>query len=577
MLLKNREKYIEAAQTKTEKEREERIKSQNSKYRTYRRVMKILKQMKRDGTFEKRSQRLNKLISSISGSSSPQFKLERILFSFSKLKEVDFLVSEMEDAENKVESPKEIQDSIKSSLFEEEVVSTLVASIYSVDADVEEIKQSGILHNLYDELDPPPEIFYLQGEPSKITVVTLDERDTDRIDRYMDIIFKEKLLDISTEPYETKTTLFEVLQELYLDAFGEYPTFMIKSKNIAGFLSGMKSNILRKLGNRETNKEPLIIKPSLQDSTNILPKDKSFTQLIEEKIEILKNQRKMLRLELDIYSKINIEKEMQKYQGIIEKEVEKATKQFDELRQRFSQAKKEKEVLENKKKSMEEAAGKLTASEYVKAKEEIDKVNESLSEFSRILSVLQTEGGNLKRKMEVLGRAGMAEESVRTKVESELYDEFSEQLDNIEELSQTISKLERELSLPKPIKNKIKRVTKKFDANVLEADEYREYITTLTSYERILMQVGRMIGKEIKEMKSYLTKNQNALENTADYFIRLANSTDEEENEENLGIVRRLNRKTLTESDLEEIQENISEALQLRRKIINITEKAKEE
>ena len=80
-------------------------------------------------------------------------------------------------------------------------------------------------------------------------------------------------------------------------------------------------------------------------------------------------------------------------------------------------------------------------------------------------------------------------------------------------------------------------------------------------------------------MKSYIKKNSDALQNTADYFIGL---TEKEFSMENLDefedfeIVLAMNKHSLTDSDMSELQTDIMEALKLRRKIISLTNEAKE-
>ena len=89
MLTKQEDRYRESAKTSEEKRKEEYQKSQNANYSAFNSALSRLTRMKKETTFEARSNGLNQLISTISGAGSPESKLERLLFSFYKMKEGD--------------------------------------------------------------------------------------------------------------------------------------------------------------------------------------------------------------------------------------------------------------------------------------------------------------------------------------------------------------------------------------------------------------------------------------------------------------------------------------------------------
>ena len=72
MLTKQEDRYRESAKTSEEKRKEEYQKSQNANYRAFNSALSRLTRMKKETTFEARSNGLNQLISTISGAGSPE-------------------------------------------------------------------------------------------------------------------------------------------------------------------------------------------------------------------------------------------------------------------------------------------------------------------------------------------------------------------------------------------------------------------------------------------------------------------------------------------------------------------------
>lgn len=576
MVVLKQDKYLESAQTADEKRREEYLKTQNANYRTFVQALKILEKMKKDKTFEARSKRLGKLISAIRGAGSPEVKLERILFSFRKLKERDYIVADIKDAENKKISAEDVQSRMKSALFDEEVKSTAHASIFTINQPMEEVQKNKALDDLTEYFNPPPTIEYeevVTGEEkiSKVAVITLDDTDVDNITEYMNDYFGEYLTDLTEQDHEIKTNLYEILLELYVDSFGEYPKFYVKqSGDIAGYLKSLKSQVFRQLQRRdkrsgEKKPEPFGGRIISKDSL-----DAAFGG-VEGEIRLLNERKKELNNQIVQHEDIDIEKEMVGYQNRIDEEISEIKSELKEFKERFDSTKTKLKSLKNKETSL----GQLSATEYVEGKKELDP---EIKEANRVLDVIIRKGDKLKEKLAILQKADST--SIREKIESGLMDEYQTQIDNIKELDSRIIKLKQEITLPKPVKKEIKKIIRRFDpSKELEGEMYREYLTTLNTYERILMRVGRKIDLEITQMKSYIKKNSDALQNTADYFIGL---TEKEFSMENLDefedfeIVLAMNKHSLTDSDMSELQTDIMEALKLRRKIISLTNEAKE-
>jgi len=568
------DKYLESAQTAKEKAEEEYLKTQNANYRTFVQALKILEKMKKDKTFEARSKRLGKLISAIRGAGSPEVKLEKILFSFRKLKERDYIVADIKDAENKKISAEDVQSRMKSALFDEEVKSTAHASIFTINQPMEEVQKNKALDVLTEYFNPPPTIEYEEvvteeEKVSKIAVITLDDTDVDNITEYMNDAFGENLTDLTEQDHEIKTNLYEILLELYVDSFGEYPTFYVKSGNIAGYLKNLKSQVFRELQRRSGGKKD----SSERTSSMIISKDsldRAFNG-IEGEIQLLNERKKELSKQLEKHVDIDIEKEIVNYQNKIENEISEIKPELKELKERFDSVKTKLKSLKEKESSL----GQLTATEYVEGKKELDP---EIKEANKILNIIIREGDKVKNKLAILEKADST--SIRSTIESGLMEEHQAQVDNIKELNQRIIRLKQEITLPKPVKKEIRKIIRRFDpSKELEGEMYREYITALNTYERILMRVGRKIDLEITQMKSYIKKNSDALQNTADYFIGL---TEKEFSVENLDefedfeIVLAMNKHSLTDSDMSELQTDIIEALKLRRKVIKLTEVAKE-
>ena len=572
MVVLKQDKYLESAQTADEKRREEYLKTQNANYRTFVQALKILEKMKKDKTFEARSKRLGKLISAIRGAGSPEVKLERILFSFRKLKERDYIVADIKDAENKKISAEDVQSRMKSALFDEEVKSTAHASIFTINQPMEEVQKNKVLDALTEYFNPPPTIEYeevVTGEEkiSKVAVITLDDTDVDNITEYMNDYFGEYLTDLTKQDHEIKTNLYEILLELYVNSFEEYPTFYVKqSGNLAGYIKSLKSQVFRQLQRRdqssgEKKPEPFGGRIMSKDSL-----DSAFNG-IEEQIRLLNGRKKELNNQIVQHEDIDLEKEMVNYQNIIDEEISEIEPELKELKERLDSVKTKLKLLRNKEGSL----GQLTARQRLGLDPEFEEAN-------KVANIIIRQIDQLKEKLAILQKADST--SIRSAVESSLVKEYQTQIDNIKELDSRILKLKQEITLPRPVKKEIKKIIRRFDpSKELEGEMYREYLTTLNTYERILMRVGRKIDLEITQMKSYIKKNSDALQNTADYFIGL---TEKEFSMENLDefedfeIVLAMNKHSLTDSDMSELQTDIMEALKLRRKIISLTNEAKE-
>lgn len=579
MAVLKQDKYSVTGQTQSEKRREEYIKSQNSNYRTYVSALKVLESMKKDKTFEARATRLNKLGSSIRGAGTPKLKLERILYSFRKLKEVDYILDDIKDAEDTKINPKDVQSRLKTALFEEEVKSTLHSSIFTIEESMENIQSAKVLHGIQEYFSPPPDIKYEESEErTKIIIITIDESDIEDIKKYMDTIFGESIISLEQKPYPIMTTLYDVLIELFVESFGEYPTFHIKqSGDIAAYIKNIKSQLLRKITMPKKEENPMA---HIKVEGPIISKDSldSAFSGVEGEIRLLTERKKELNKQLEKHAAIDIEAEMVNYQNKIEGEISEIKSQLEEMKERFNSTKTKLKSLKEK----EDSLGQLSATEYVEGKKELEP---DIKEANRVLQIITIQGDKLKEKLAILEKADST--SIRSKIESGLMDEHSGQINNIKELNQKIIRLKHEITLPRPIKKTMKELVKTFNPNDVKGNImvdgkpvpfYGEYITALTKYERMLISIGRKIGLEMVQMKEYLRKNEKLLENTANYFIGLLDSPLylEEDSDLNLEVVMELNKKSLTEKDLMDIQEEVKEVLKLKREVIRLTNKGKE-
>ena len=209
-------------------------------------------------------------------------------------------------------------------------------------------------------------------------------------------------------------------------------------------------------------------------------------------------EKKELNNQIVQHEDIDIEKEMANYQNRIDEEISEIKSELKEFKERFDSTKTKLKSLKDKETSL----GQLSATEYVEGKKELDP---EIKEANRVLDAIIIQGDKLKEKLAILQKADST--SIRSAVESSLMEEYQTQIDNIKELDQTIFRLKEEITLPRPIKKEIKKIIRRFDpSKELEGEMYREYLTTLNTYERILMRVGRKIDLEITQMKSYIRK-----------------------------------------------------------------------
>jgi len=374
------------------------------------------------------------------------------------------------------------------------------------------------------------------------------------------------------------TTLYDVLIELFVESFREYPTFHIKqSGDIAAYIKNIKSQLLRKITMPKKEENPMA---HVKVSGPVISKDSldSAFSGVEGEIRLLTERKKELNKQLEKHAAIDIEAEMVNYQNKIEGEISEIKSQLKEMKERFNSTKTKLKSLKEK----EDSLGQLSATEYVEGKKELEP---DIKEANRVLQIITMQGDKLKEKLAILEKADST--SIRSKIESGLMDEHSGQINNIKELNQKIIRLKHEITLPRPIKKTMKELVKTFNPNDVKGNImvdgkpvpfYGEYITALTKYERMLISIGRKIGLEMVQMKEYLRKNEKLLENTANYFIGLLDSPLylEEDSDLNLEVVMELNKKSLTEKDLMDIQEEVKEVLKLKREVIRLTNKGKE-
>ena len=589
MLTKQEDRYRESAKTSEEKRKEEYQKSQNANYRAFNSALTRLNKMKRETTFEARSNGLNQLISTISGAGSPESKLERLLFSFYKMKEGDsYPYEDIKDAKGDFirRSPEDIRDGLKSVLFDEEVKSTVIESSFTIEAEIGNIAE--LIKPLYDAFDPAPVINYETIEEFvAISIQTVDEKDTREIKQYMEDIFT--VIEYKTESKNIMTTLYEVILELYNDTFGEYPTFYVKQQGpLADYIRNLKASIFRMADVREgfTTIEREKTTPTLSDIE--LTRDN-----IKEKLNGMKAKKKEIKEQIKSLGEIDVGERMEEYQETINSEIEDVKLQLAELKEKYDTANAKRKDLEQKRKDLEQKKGTLTAVEWKEAGEKIKQLEEELPQYQRTLAIIDEQGIKLRSEMKILQELNLA----WNRVESELGESFGEQMENLLSLEDKITKLTKELELDDetfrrikmtyrelPAEEKPKRerkpesTTQESRPEQYVGEEYREWITTSTKYQQLILAISRKIDVEMKQMRKYIQSNARMLsqkESLVDYFKELKDtpigfSEEDGEGLTTFELVVALNKPTLTDEDLSDLQELIIEALKLKRKLQRI-------
>ena len=589
MLTKQEDRYRESAKTSEEKRKEEYQKSQNANYRAFNSALTRLNKMKRETTFEARSNGLNQLISTISGAGSPESKLERLLFSFYKMKEGDsYPYEDIRDAKGDFirRSPEDIRDGLKSVLFDEEVKSTVIESSFTIEAEIGNIAE--LIKPLYDAFDPAPVINYETIEEFvAISIQTVDEKDTREIKQYMEDIFT--VIEYKTESKNIMTTLYEVILELYNDTFGEYPTFYVKQQGpLADYIRNLKASIFRMADVREG-----FTTIERKKSTSTLSDIEMARDNIKEKLNGMKAKKKEIKEQIKSLGEIDVGERMEEYQETINSEIEDVKLQLAELKEKYDTANAKRKDLEQKRKDLEQKKGTLTAVEWKEAGEKIKQLEEELPQYQRTLAIIDEQGIKLRSEMKILQELNLA----RNRVESELGESFGEQMENLLSLEDKITKLTKELELDDetfrrikmtyrelPAEEKPKRerkpesTTQESRPEQYVGEEYREWITTSTKYQQLILAISRKIDVEMKQMRKYIQSNARMLsqkESLVDYFKELKDtpigfSEEDGEGLTTFELVVALNKPTLTDEDLSDLQELIIEALKLKRKLQRI-------
>ena len=589
MLTKQEDRYRESAKTSEEKRKEEYQKSQNANYRAFNSALTRLNKMKRETTFEARSNGLNQLISTISGAGSPESKLERLLFSFYKMKEGDsYPYEDIKDAKGDFirRSPEDIRDGLKSVLFDEEVKSTVIESSFTIEAEIGNIAE--LIKPLYDAFDPAPVINYETIEEFvAISIQTVDEKDTREIKQYMEDIFT--VIEYKTESKNIMTTLYEVILELYNDTFGEYPTFYVKQQGpLADYIRNLKASIFRMADVREG-----FTTIERKKSTSTLSDIEMARDNIKEKLNGMKAKKKEIKEQIKSLGEIDVGERMEEYQETINSEIEDVKLQLAELKEKYDTANAKRKDLEQKRKDLEQKKGTLTAVEWKEAGEKIKQLEEELPQYQRTLAIIDEQGIKLRSEMKILQELNLA----RNRVESELGESFGEQMENLLSLEDKITKLTKELELDDetfrrikmtyrelPAEEKPKRerkpesTTQESRPEQYVGEEYREWITTSTKYQQLILAISRKIDVEMKQMRKYIQSNARMLsqkESLVDYFKELKDtpigfSEEDGEGLTTFELVVALNKPTLTDEDLSDLQELIIEALKLKRKLQRI-------
>jgi hypothetical protein len=485
-------------------------------------------------------------------------------------------------------SPEDIRDGLKSVLFDEEVKSTVIESSFTIEAEIENI--ADLIKPLYDAFDPAPVINYENIEEFvAISIQTVDEKDTREIKQYMEDIFT--VIEYKTESKNIMTTLYEVILELYNDTFGEYPTFYVKQQGpLADYIRNLQASIFRM-----ADMEEGITTIEREKTAPAFSGIESSRDSIRKKLNDMKAKKKEIKEHIKSLGEIDVEERMEEYQETINSEIEEAKLQLADLKEKYDIANSKRKDLEQKRKDLEQKKGTLTAVEWKEAGEKIKQIEEELPEYQRILVVVDKEGVKLRSEMKILQELNLA----RNRVESELGESFSEQVENLLALEDKITKLTKELELDDETFRRIKSysrlpaeeepkrerkpesVTQESRPEQYVGEEYREWITASTKYQQLILAISRKIDVEMKQMRKYIQSNAKMLsqkESLVDYFKELKEapigfSEEDEEGLTTFELVVALNKPTLTDEDLSDLQELIIEALKLKRKLQRISRK----
>ena len=604
---------MDMAAAAAEKKAKEIQGSYNSKYKSWLAVLKLLQRLEKHN-YHGRLRLFGRFGSVVQGASSPKNKHETLLYSLNTLKHKDFIRSDISRAEGDFVKvpPYEIESKIKEILFKEEITSVVFGIGLTIQSPIDKEELFTALdvfttHSIKFEKIEGTEKDYL------MIIYTLDEEDLGPIAEAV----KEVTPIINKEALEEKaltTTLLEVLIELFKDVYGETPTFLVrKEPKIVDYLKSLTAQLKPSptKGRKTFDSTP---SPEKEPPSDIELVDELVNGILTRQKDLLASiivaEEKMSELrEIDIdevLDKLETEtkEESDKTNTIIKETEDKLKTTQAEIKNARTwleaTSEGEKEYLYSKpietwtkeyKKKVE--AGTIDP-EHPKVGERTpygaatDKLDQLLVIDKQLQKVLD----EAKAKAERLKKLDIREE--RKETQSDMEDNLNEQEENLAKLKDRLVKMKEELFLPKreivwsherkervPREPKPKPKSKQGGSTTISGPDklfgkdYATYMTNLTTYQQAISKIGQKIEVEMSEMDTYITENKKKLQEATNYFKDEIEESKGKVIEDmsdiaSLPVILALQKVSLTDTDLEEMQKLVEIALKAKRELKQI-------
>ena len=613
MIINKAAKDMDMAAAAAEKKAKEIQGSYNSKYKSWLAVLKLLQRLEKHN-YHGRLRLFGRFGSVVQGASSPKNKHETLLYSLNTLKHKDFIRSDISRAEGDFVKvpPYEIESKIKEILFKEEITSVVFGIGLTIQSPIDKEELFTALdvfttHSIKFEKIEGTEKDYL------MIIYTLDEEDLGPIAEAV----KEVTPIINKEALEEKaltTTLLEVLIELFKDVYGETPTFLVrKEPKIVDYLKSLTAQLKPSptKGRKTFDSTP---SPEKEPPSDIELVDELVNGILTRQKDLLASiivaEEKMSELrEIDIdevLDKLETEtkEESDKTNTIIKETEDKLKTTQAEIKNARTwleaTSEGEKEYLYSKpietwtkeyKKKVE--AGTIDP-EHPKVGERTpygaatDKLDQLLVIDKQLQKVLD----EAKAKAERLKKLDIREE--RKETQSDMEDNLNEQEENLAKLKDRLVKMKEELFLPKreivwsherkervPREPKPKPKSKQGGSTTISGPDklfgkdYATYMTNLTTYQQAISKIGQKIEVEMSEMDTYITENKKKLQEATNYFKDEIEESKGKVIEDmsdiaSLPVILALQKVSLTDTDLEEMQKLVEIALKAKRELKQI-------
>ena len=613
MIINKAAKDMDMAAAAAEKKAKEIQGSYNSKYKSWLAVLKLLQRLEKHN-YHGRLRLFGRFGSVVQGASSPKNKHETLLYSLNTLKHKDFIRSDISRAEGDFVKvpPYEIESKIKEILFKEEITSVVFGIGLTIQSPIDKEELFTALdvfttHSIKFEKIEGTEKDYL------MIIYTLDEEDLGPIAEAV----KEVTPIINKEALEEKaltTTLLEVLIELFKDVYGETPTFLVrKEPKIVDYLKSLTAQLKPSptKGRKTFDSTP---SPEKEPPSDIELVDELVNGILTRQKDLLASiivaEEKMSELrEIDIdevLDKLETEtkEESDKTNTIIKETEDKLKTTQAEIKNARTwleaTSEGEKEYLYSKpietwtkeyKKKVE--AGTIDP-EHPKVGERTpygaatDKLDQLLVIDKQLQKVLD----EAKAKAERLKKLDIREE--RKETQSDMEDNLNEQEENLAKLKDRLVKMKEELFLPKREivwshegKERVSREPKPkpkskqggsttiSGPDKLFGKDYATYMTNLTTYQQAISKIGQKIEVEMSEMDTYITENKKKLQEATNYFKDEIEESKGKVIEDmsdiaSLPVILALQKVSLTDTDLEEMQKLVEIALKAKRELKQI-------